>query len=181
MIPPPRLALVAAVAENGVIGRGNRLPWHLPADLAHFKRLTLDKPILMGRRTWESLPGLLPRRRHLVLTRDPAYRAEGCILVHSLNEAIAAAGAAPELLIIGGAALYAEALPRADRLYLTLVHAEIEGDTHFPPWDPADWGQTERVEHPADARNPFPMTFLTLDRVPGRPRRDKRQPNVRLR
>lgn len=176
MIPPPRLALVAAVADNGVIGRGNRLPWHLPADLAHFKRLTLDKPILMGRRTWESLPGLLPRRRHLVLTRDPAYRAEGCTLVHSLDEAIAAAGAVPELLIIGGAALYAEALPRVGRLYLTRVHAAVEGDTQFPAWDPADWIEMERVEHPADGGNCFPMTFLTLDRACDRGGRERGPP-----
>lgn len=172
MTPSPRLALIAALAENGVIGRGNRLPWHLPADLAHFKRLTLDKPILMGRRTWESLPGPLPRRRHLVLTRDPTYRAEGATLVHSLEEAMAAAGPVPELLIVGGATLYAEALPRADRLYLTLVHAVVEGDTRFPAWDPEDWVETERVEHPADGRNGFPMTFLTLDRSTGRGRRD---------
>ena len=176
MIPPLRLALVAAVADNGIIGRGNRLPWHLPADLAHFKRLTLDKPILMGRRTWESLPGLLPRRRHLVLTRDPAYRAEGATLVHSLDEAMAAAGSVPELLIVGGATLYAEALPRADRLYLTRIHAVVEGDTRFPPWDPVDWIETERVEHPTDGRNCFPMTFLTLDRACGRGGRDRDPP-----
>jgi dihydrofolate reductase len=177
MIRPPRLALIAAVADNGVIGRGNRLPWHLPADLAHFKCLTLDKPILMGRRTWESLPGLLPRRRHIVLTRDPAYSAEGCTVVHSLAAAIAAAGPVDELCIVGGAALYAEALPRADRLHLTLVHAQIEGDAHFPTWDPADWIETGRVEHPADERNPISMTFLTLDRAPGRQGRDKCQRN----
>lgn len=163
-----RLALVTAVADNGVIGRCNRLPWHLPADLAHFKRLTLDKPILMGRRTWESLPGPLPRRRHLVLTRDPGYGAEGCTLVHSVEEAITAAGPVSELLIIGGAALYEETLPRADRLYLTQVHAQVEGDALFPPWDQANWVERERVEHPADGRNAFPMTFLTLDRAPRR-------------
>ncbi len=166
--PAPILALIAAVADNGVIGRANRLPWHLPADLAHFKRLTLDKPILMGRHTWESLPGLLPRRRHIILSRDPAYRAEGCTVVRSLDDAVAAAGPVDELFIVGGAALYAEALPRADRLYLTLVHAEIEGDARFPRWDPADWVEAERAEHPADERNPFPMTFLTLDRAPRR-------------
>jgi dihydrofolate reductase len=164
----PILALVAAVADNGVIGRDNRLPWYLPADLAHFKRLTLDKPILMGRNTWESLPGPLPRRRHIVLTRDLDYQAEGCALVRSLDEGIAAAGPVEEILVVGGGALYAEALPRADRLYLTLVHTLIEGDTRFPPWDPADWTETARSEHPADQRNPIPMTFVTLDRTPSR-------------
>lgn len=158
----PKISLVAAVADSGVIGNANALPWHLPADLAHFKHLTLDKPILMGRRTWESLPGPLPRRRHIVLTRDTHYRAAGCTLVHSLQEAIAAAGDAPELMVVGGANLYSQTLPIAHRLYLTLVHAAIEGDTRFPPWDPADWLELDRSKHPADERNPIPMTFLTL-------------------
>ena len=160
----PLISIVAAIADSGVIGNANALPWHLPADLAHFKRLTLDKPILMGRRTWESLPGLLPRRRHIVLTRDPGYSAGGCTCVHSLEEAIAAAGRAPELMVVGGALLYAQALPIADRMYLTLVHARIVGDTRFPPWDPRDWMELGRVDHPADGRNRIPMTFLSLRR-----------------
>jgi dihydrofolate reductase len=165
--PTPILGLVAAIADDGVIGLENRLPWHLPADLAHFKQLTLDKTIVMGRRTWESLPGLLPRRRHIVLSRDPAFRPEGCIVVDSLDAAMVAAGPVPELLIVGGAALYAEALPRADRLYLTLVHAAIDGDTRFPNWDPADWKEVSRNTRPADERNPYAMTFLELHRVRG--------------
>lgn len=160
----PILSIVAAVAENGIIGRGNALPWHLPADLVHFKRLTLDKPILMGRRTWESLPGLLPRRRHIVVTRDPNYRAEGCTVVGSLDAAIAAAAMAPELMIVGGASLYAQVLARADRLYLTLVHADLEGDVRFPAWDRSDWELVSRSEYPADERNPIAMTFLSLHR-----------------
>lgn len=147
-----------------MIGRDNRLPWHLPADLAHFKALTLDRTILMGRRTWESLPGLLPRRRHLVLSRDPGFAPVGCEVVASLDEAIARAGSAPELMIIGGASLYAQTLPRADRLYLTLVHAEMAGDAHFPPWNPDDWLEVARVERPADARNAHAMSFLELHR-----------------
>jgi dihydrofolate reductase len=162
----PSLCLVAAIADNGVIGRENRLPWHLPADLGHFKQLTLDKAIVMGRRTWESLPGVLPRRRHIVLSRDPAFRPEGCLVVDSLDAAIAAAGPVPELLIVGGAALYAESLPRADGLYLTLVHVAVEGDARFPRWDPADWVEVSRVERPADERNPYAMTFLELRRAP---------------
>lgn len=159
----PRLSLVAALADNGVIGRDNALPWRLPADLAHFKRLTLDKTILMGRKTWESLPGLLPRRRHLVLTRNPGFRAEGCEVVGSLDEAIAAAGE-PDLMVIGGASLYAQAMPLASRLYLTLVHAQIAGDTYFPTWDPACWSEVDRVERPADEHNAFAMCFLELRR-----------------
>jgi len=163
----PMLSLVAAVAENGVIGRANTLPWRLPADLAHFKRITLDKPIVMGRRTWESLPGLLPRRQHIVLTRDPDYCADGCLLVPSLDAAIAAVGAIPELMIVGGASLYAEALPRAQCLYLTLVHASVDGDVSFPNWDPVQWLEVSRAERAADERNPYGMTFLELRRVLG--------------
>ena len=160
----PLISLVVAVADNDIIGRRNALPWHLPADLAHFKRLTLDKPIVMGRRTWESLPGLLPRRRHLVLTRDPDYRAPGATLVGSLEQAIAVADS-PEIMVVGGAALYAEALPLADRLCLTRVHAQVEGDIRFPDWSPADWQPISLTEHPADERNAYPMTFLVLERM----------------
>ncbi len=161
----PMTSLVAAVAENGVIGCDNRLPWHLSADLAHFKRLTLDKPIVMGRRTFESLPGLLPRRRHIVLSRDPKFRPAGAVAVGSLEEALVAAGDVPEVMIVGGAGVFARTLPGARRLYLTLVHARVEGDTHFPSWDPNDWREIERGGHAADARNDYAMTFLTYERA----------------
>lgn len=160
----PRLIVIAAVADNGVIGRGNALPWRLPADLAHFKRLTLDHTILMGRRTWESLPGLLPRRRHLVLSRDPQFRATGCLVVNSLAAALAATSGEAELMIIGGAALYAETLPLADCLQLTQVHAEIDGDVYFPAWNPAEWQAVSRVAYPADAQNALAMTFVEWQR-----------------
>ncbi len=163
--PQPLLCLVVAVADNGVIGHGNALPWHLPADLAHFRRLTLDKTILMGRRTWESLPGPLPRRRHLVLTWDPAFRAAGAIPVGSLAQAIAAAMGEAQLMIVGGASVYAQTLPQADRLYLTRVHARPAGDTRFPAWTPAAWEEVASRSHSADERNPIPMTFLELRRI----------------
>jgi dihydrofolate reductase len=153
------------MAENRVIGRGNRLPWHLPADLAHFKRLTLDKPIVMGRRTWESLPGLLPRRRHIVVTANAGYRAEGALVVTSLEAAVEAATGEPELMVVGGAQLYRSVLPMARRLYLTLVHAAVEGDTVFPEWDPACWRETTRTEHPGDERNAYSLSFLTFERI----------------
>ena len=162
-VNPPRLAIVAALSRNGVIGRGNRLPWHLPDDLRHFKRLTLGRPIVMGRRTFESLPGLLPDRTHVVLTRDPAYVAEGAVVVHSLGEAIAATGA-DEVLVVGGAELYAQALPLASRLYLTRVDAEVEGDAHFPPVDWRQWREVAREEHGADTRHAHPFAFVTLER-----------------
>ena len=161
----PRLAIVAALSRNGVIGRGNRLPWHLPDDLKHFKRLTLGRPIVMGRRTFESLPGLLPDRTHVVLTRDPAYVAEGAVVVHSLDGAIAAADG-DEVLVVGGAALYAQTLPLASRLYLTLVDAAVEGDAHFPPIDWGAWREVARAEHGVDARHAYPFAFVTLERDP---------------
>ncbi len=162
---PPRLCLVAALAENDIIGAGQSLPWHLPADLAHFRRLTLDKTILMGRRTWESLPGLLPRRRHLVLTRNLAFRAPGAVPVATLAEALTAADGESELMVVGGAALYALTLPLAECFHLTRIHAAVAGDTRFPPWDPAEWRETARGQHPADGRNAHAMTFIELHRV----------------
>ena len=160
----PRIAIIAALARNRVIGRGNRLPWHLPDDLRHFKRLTLGRPIIMGRRTWESLPGLLPDRTHLVVTRDPSYRAAGAVVVGSLDEALGAAGG-EEALVVGGAQLYALALPRASRLYLTLVDAEVEGDVFFPAMDPAAWREVAREPHAADERHAYPFAFVTLERI----------------
>lgn len=161
----PLVSIVAAISENRVIGRDNRLPWRLPADLAHFKGLTLDKPIVMGRRTWESLPELLPRRTHIVVTRDRSYQAPGCILVGSPQEAIATAGAAPELMVVGGAGLYRHMLPLTQRMYLTLVAATVEGDVFFPDWDPASWREVSREERPHDARNRYDLTFVPLERT----------------
>jgi dihydrofolate reductase len=167
----PTVVLVAALARNRVIGRGNRLPWHLPADLAHFKALTLDKPIVMGRRTWESLPGLLPRRTHIVVSRDPAYRAAGALVVASPQAAVDAAmglpGTAPEVMVVGGAALYAALLPSAGRMELTLVEAEVDGDAWFPEWDPGDWRELARVHRARDARNVYDLTFLRMGRREG--------------
>ncbi len=160
----PNLSIIAAVADNGVIGIDNRLPWHLPADLAHFKRLTLGKPILMGRRTWESLPGLLPHRTHVIVTRNPDYRAEGGFVVHSLDQAIEQFGDVDELMLIGGAQLYAQALPRAARLYLTEVHIEAEGDAFFPDFARDRWREVERIAGTVDARNSIPHHFVTYQR-----------------
>ena len=161
----PLISVIAAMGENRVIGRGNRLPWHLPADLAHFKRLTLDKPIVMGRRTWESLPGPLARRRHIVVTRHPAYIAAGCRVVSSPEAAVAAAADAAELMVVGGARLYRAMLPMARRMYLTLVAVRVEGDSFFPEWDPGCWRETQREAHLRDERNPYDMSFVTLERI----------------
>ena len=167
-MPEPRIAIVAAVARNRVIGRSNALPWRLPDDLKHFKRLTLGHPIVMGRRTWESLPGILPERRHVVVTRDPTYRAPGAEVVHSLDEAVVAAGG-DEVLVVGGADLYAQALPLAQRLYLTVVDADVEGDAWFPVLDSAQWREVARDAHPADDRHAYPFSFVTLERVESAP------------
>ncbi|MBL3590000.1 MAG: type 3 dihydrofolate reductase [gamma proteobacterium endosymbiont of Lamellibrachia anaximandri] len=160
----PTISLIWAMAENRVIGRNNQLPWHLSADLQHFKRLTLGKPIVMGRKTWESLPGLLPKRQHIVVTGNRGYRAEGALVVHSIDEAVAAAGDAQEIMIVGGGAFYAQMLPRADRLYLTLVHTEVEGDAWFPEFDLSAWREVGREDFTADEKNCFAYSFITLER-----------------
>jgi len=160
----PNLSLIAALADNRVIGIANRLPWRLPADLQHFKRITMGKPMIMGRRTWESLPGLLPGRPHVVITRDRAYCAAGAQVVHSLQQAFDACAAAGEMMLVGGADLYAQALPRAARLYLTYVHAAPEGDAFFPEFDASAWQEVDREEGVCDAKNTIPHTFVTLQR-----------------
>jgi dihydrofolate reductase len=164
MKPLPNLSIIAALSDNRVIGRDNKLPWRMPSDLAHFKRLTMGKPIIMGRRTWESLPGLLPHRTHLVVTRNRDYVAEGGFVVHSLKEAIDFAGDADELMVVGGARMYAQAIPLASTMYLTLIHEQIDGDTSFPDYEEAEWCEQAREEHPADKRNPHRYGFVTLTR-----------------
>ena len=160
----PRLELVVAVARNGLIGRGNGLPWHLPDDLKHFKRLTLGHPILMGRRTWDSIGRPLPGRRNLVLTRHLDFRAEGAEVVHSLEEALAATAAAPTLMVIGGAEIYRLCLAQARVLHLTEVAAEPAGDAYLPPFERGEWRELTREPHPADARHEFAFAFVTLER-----------------
>lgn len=160
----PALALVVATARNGVIGRGNALPWHLPEDLKHFKALTIGKPILMGRRTCEAIGRPLPGRDNLVLTRERSWQAPGVTAVHSLAEALARAASAPELMVIGGAEVYRMTLPLAQRIYLTEILADVEGDTLFPPLVAAEWRELQSSVYPADARNAYGMRFVTLAR-----------------
>jgi dihydrofolate reductase len=160
---PPRLTLIAAVARNGIIGRANQLPWRLPEDLKHFKALTLGHPIIMGRKTWESLPGKLPGRPHIVVTRNPSYIAEGATIAASLPAAIAAAGAIDEVFVIGGAELYAQALTCADRLQLTEIDADFEGDTCFPDWNRKQWRETARERH--QTATGLRYAFVTCERV----------------
>lgn len=158
----PRLVAVVAMARNGVIGRDNALPWRLPDDLRHFKALTWGKPILMGRRTFESLGRPLPGRLNLVLTRDRAWRAGGVTTVHSLAEALAAAGSAPEIMVIGGAEVYALCWPATTCIELTEVHADIQGDARLDSFDRSAWREVAREDHAADARHAYPFSFVTL-------------------
>lgn len=159
-----KLCGVVAASDNDVIGHGNALPWHLPADLAHFRRVTLGHPVLMGRQTFEAIGRPLPGRRNLVLSRG-GFTADGVETVTSLDEACARAGEAACLMVIGGAQVLALALPRLDLLHLTRVHADFPGDTFLPRLAPDQWREIGRQEHAADERNAWPMSFLTLERV----------------
>ena len=160
----PRITLVVAVARNGVIGRDNGLAWHMRSDLQRFKALTMGKPMLMGRKTYASIGRPLPGHRTLVLTRDPAFAAEGITVVHDWAGALAAADA-EELMVVGGAEIYRLALPHADRIHLTEVAGDYAGDTYFPALEPSDFRETEREVHEAGPHDESAFAFVTLDRV----------------
>jgi dihydrofolate reductase len=166
MISRPAISIIAAVAENGVIGHNNALPWHLPDDLKRFKQLTLGKPVIMGRKTWESIGKALPGRLNLVITRQPDYAAVGAQTAPTLEAALqhAAAMGATDVFVIGGAELYRSALPMATRLYLTHVEASPGGDTFFPDYHPSEWRVAGLERHPADERHAFPFRFEVLER-----------------
>lgn len=160
-----KISVIVAMADNGVIGNQNRLPWHLPADLKHFKATTMGKPIIMGRKTWESIGRPLPGRINIVVTRDPDYVADGCVVVDGIDAALAAAADHDEVMVIGGAEFYRQALPRASTLYLTLVHDSFEGDTFFPELDGREWRERGREDFEPDANNPHAYSFVQLERV----------------
>jgi dihydrofolate reductase len=157
----PRLTLIVARARNGVIGRGGKLPWRLPEDLAFFKRTTMGQPIVMGRRTWESIGRPLPGRRNIVVSRLAGFLADGAETAPSLDEALRLCADSEDVFVIGGAQLYAEALPRADRLIVTEIDADFEGDTHWPAPDPAQWREAAREHLPPAGQRPFAMDFVT--------------------
>lgn len=153
--------------RNRVIGLRGRLPWRLPDDMRRFRALTMGKPVLMGRKTYESIPERLrplSGRHNIVLTRRPDYTAPGCTVVDTIDAGLAAAAGADEVMVIGGATLYEQLLPRADRLYLTLVDAALEGDAYFPPLRPSQWREVQREPHPADARHAYSFTFVVFER-----------------
>jgi dihydrofolate reductase len=158
------VSLIVAMSPGRVVGRGGALPWHLPADLARFKRLTMGHHVIMGRRTFESLTRPLPGRKLIVVTRQTDYHASGAAVAHDLDEALRLAKGDDEPFVIGGAELYALALPRANRLYVTRVHAETEGDTYFPPFEGDQWSLVDEKHRPADERNASAMTFQVYER-----------------
>jgi dihydrofolate reductase len=163
----PFVSMVVAATENDVIGRDNGMPWHLPDDLKYFKARTMGKPMLMGRKTFESIGKPLPGRTSVVMTRDLSWRHDGVVVVRSLDEALAWASNVPELCAIGGAEIFRLVWPVARRLFLTRIHASIPGDTFFPKPSAEEWREVERTEHAADERHAYAMSFVTLDRFFG--------------
>ena len=163
-----KLALIAAVARDGSIGRDNGLLCHLPEDQLHFRRITMGCPVIMGRRTWESLPARLrplPGRRNIVVTRNPAWRAEGAEAAPSLAAAVASVAAEATVFVIGGGELYREALPQADELVLTEIERDFDGDTHFPAWERKQFREVSREAHHAGPPNDFDYAFVTYQRA----------------
>jgi dihydrofolate reductase len=163
-----RIAFVVAYDRNKVIGKGGTLPWRLPDDMKHVRALTVGKPVIMGRRTYESFPRRpLPDRTNIVLTRDPSFKAEGAKIARTPEEAVALAGDAPETIVFGGAEVFKQFMPMVDRVYLTEVDADVkDGDTFFPPFGKGiNFTVLENVPHPADGRHPYAFRFLTLERI----------------
>jgi len=168
MAHTPRIAYVVAMDENRLIGRNNDLPWRLPDDMAWFRRHTIGKPCLMGRKTYDSLPVRfrpLPGRLNIVVTRNADYEAPGAVVVHSVEDALRAAGEVEEIIVVGGADLFRRLMPVVDRLYLTRIHGAAEGDVFFPEYDPSVWREIYREEHSADDRHSYAFTWLILDRM----------------
>lgn len=165
-----KLALIAAYAQNRVVGIDNKLPWHLPEDLKYFKRCTSGKAIIMGRKTFDSIGRPLPNRTNIVISRNPEFEVEGVKVVNTLDEAIELAKAVnevngiDEIMVIGGAAIYELTLPIADRLYLTHVHAKVEGDAYFPEVDFSNWHEVERADYSASETNPYDYSFVVYEK-----------------
>lgn len=163
----PSIAAIVAMAENRVIGVNNKLPWHLPADLHHFKALTTGHAILMGRKTHESIGKPLPNRLNLIMSRDPDYKADGCTTVSSLDDAISETTKHhhTQLFVIGGAEIYQQLMPQVNQLYLTIVHRTVDGDAVFPAIDQHEWEEIDRVKHEADEKNEFAYSFITMKKA----------------
>jgi len=165
MSATPALSLLAALDRDYAICKANALPWHLPDDLKRFKALSLGKPIVMGRRTFDSIGRPLPGRTNIVISRNSGLAIEGIRVVHSLDEALRAAGAVPEIVVIGGAEIFRQVLPRTSTIHLTRVHARVAGDVLFPELDPAQWHESAVEHHAADERHQYAFSFVTLQRI----------------
>lgn len=159
-----QISLIAALDRNNLIGADQGMPWRLPADLKRFKALTMGKPIVMGRKTYETIGRPLPGRQNIVLTRDQDYEAPGCVVVHSIEDALKVSSDAPEVMIIGGGAIYRQFLPLASRLYLTLIDATFEGDTYFPDINCDNWQMVSEETFDQDQQNPYPVRLVILER-----------------
>ena len=159
------ISIIVAMDKKGVIGHEGDLPWYLSADLKHFKAITMGKPLVMGRKTHESIGRPLPGRKNIVLTHTQEFKAEGCTVVHSLNDAFQAAGDVDEVMIMGGSGIYDQSLARADRLYLTEVHADVKGDVYFPEFDKNEWHEVKREDNSTDEKNDFDYSFVVLERA----------------
>ncbi|KAG1649066.1 Dihydrofolate reductase type 3 [Nymphon striatum] len=160
-----KLSMIVAMGEDRVIGIDNKMPWHLPADLAWFKKTTLGSPIIMGRKTYDSIGRPLPGRLNIILSRNTDLKIEGCTVVNSLSDALKAAEGSDEVFIVGGAHLYEKFLQDADYLYITKIDAKFEGDTFFPDYTQYAWKQLDRIDNHADEKNPHPYSFITLERI----------------
>ena len=160
-----KISIIVAASTNNVIGKNGGLPWRLPEDLKRFKETTMGKPMIMGRATWDSISRALPGRQNIVLTRQPELVATGCDVVASVEDALAAAGNAEEVMIIGGGELYRQFLPRTDRIYFTRVHVDIDGDTFFPELNESAWQVVTKESYPVDAEREYAFDILTMERV----------------
>lgn len=160
-----KVALIVAMDEQGLIGKDNDLPWKISADLQYFRRTTMGKPIIMGRNTHESIGRPLPGRQNIVISSQQNYRAEGCDVVHSIDAALALCSDVEQVMVMGGASLYQQILPLADTLYLTRVHASLDGDTWFPEWSEQDWQLISSEDHQADENNEFDYSFQLYQRI----------------
>ena len=156
------ISAIVALSENRAIGKNNQLPWHLPADLKHFKQITMGKAILMGRKTYQSIGRALPGRTNIILTSDKNFQAENCVIIHSIEQALQITQ--DELCVIGGAEIYQQMLPYIQRIYMTVVHHVVDGDTYFPELNPAEWKEIEKTDYEADEKNNHAYRFLLLER-----------------
>jgi dihydrofolate reductase len=161
----PLITLIVAMTPGRVIGSHGGLPWRLPADLRRFREISMGKPIVMGRKTHESIGRVLPGRENIVVSGNPGYRSEGSVVVRSIEEALAYAGGREEVMIIGGASIYAATLPVAGRIHLTLVHAELKGDVYFPEYPREAWREVHRQDHPADQKHAYSCSFVVLESI----------------